>query len=253
MMPRKGKTTQRTAPSMQSYTIFAYHLCTYAWALAYAAIIYRGFKDKSYGMPIVALTLNLAWELVFALLIPPYGSADATLIPHGGLKAQMIFLVWATLDVVILYTYFKYGYKYFVEKYNVSRRSWVAFTVAMLIFSFFIMYNGGNFLRQFTLYFNNDQIEGAKVIAFIQNALMSISFIAMYYMRGNTDGQSFTIAWAKWIGSSMTGGIIYTITHADDGAFVITFIAAIFVADLYYMFLMYRALKRQGINPWTRF
>lgn len=238
---------------MQGYTIAAYHLATYSWALCYIALIYRGFKDKSYGMPIVALSLNLSWELVFALFIPPYGSADAGLIPHGGLKAQIIFLVWATLDLVILYTYFRYGYPYFQKSYGISKATWLAFTAGLMVFSFALMLTGGDFFRQFTLYFNNDQIEGAKLIAFGQNALMSISFIAMYYLRGNTDGQSFTIAWTKWIGTSMTGGIIYILDRGSDGAFVITFIACVFVCDVYYMQLIYRALKRQGINPWKRF
>ncbi|WP_323036447.1 hypothetical protein [Pararhodobacter sp.] len=237
---------------METHTIIAYHLATYTWALTYIGIIYRGFKDQTYGMPIVALTLNLSWEIVFALFIPPYGSADAGLIPYGGLKAQMIFLIWATLDLVILYTFFKYGYKHFAKVYNITRAQWIGFTVAMLIFSFFIMYTGGLFFWEFEEYFRNDQIEGAKLIAFVQNALMSISFIAMFYMRGSTDGQSFTIAWAKWIGTSMTGGVIYILSRPDEWYFVGTFIAAVFVADVYYMVIVYRALRRQGINPWTR-
>lgn len=238
---------------MQGYTIAAYHLATYTWALCYIALIYRGFQDKSYGMPIVALSLNLSWEIVFALFIPPYGSADAGLIPHGGLKAQIIFLIWATLDLVILYTYFRYGYPYFQKSYGISKATWLAFTAGLMVFSFALMLTGGDFFRQFALYFNNDQIEGAKLIAFGQNAIMSLSFIAMYYLRGNTDGQSFTIAWTKWIGTSMTGGIIYVLDRGSEGAFVITFIACVFVCDVYYMQLIYRALKRQGINPWTRF
>lgn len=237
---------------MEPHTIFAYHLTTYTWILTYIAIIYRGFKDQSYGMPIVALTLNVSWEVVFSLFIPPYGTADAALIPHGGLKAQVIFLIWATLNLVILYTYFKYGYKYFEKAYNISKTQWIAFTVAMLIFSFFIMYTGGLFFWQFEEHFGHDQMEGAKLIAFVQNALMSISFIAMFYMRGSTDGQSFTIAWAKWIGTSMTGGIIYVLSRPDEWYFVGTFIVAVFVADVYYMVIVYRALRRQGINPWTR-
>ncbi|MCB1397132.1 MAG: hypothetical protein KDJ98_14465 [Rhodobacteraceae bacterium] len=237
---------------MTGWTIAAYHLCTYTWALAYIAIIYRGFKDKSYGMPIVPLTLNLAWEIVFAWFIPPYGSADSTLIPYGGLKAQAIFTIWATLDLVILYTYFRYGYRQFADRYHVSRAQWVGFTVGMLIFSFFIMYTGGLFFWQFEEYFHHDQIEGAKVIAFIQNAFMSIAFIALFHSRGTVDGQSFTIAWSKWLGTSMTGGIIYILSRPEDWYFVGTFIVAVFVADVYYMVAIYRALKRQGINPWTR-
>ena len=237
---------------MQTHTIIAYHLCTYAWALTYVAIIYRGFKDRTYTMPIVGLTLNLAWELVFAYAIPPYGSADSLLIPYGGLKAQMIFTLWAALDLVILYTYFKYGYRHFAKAYNLTRGQWIGFTLALLILSFAIMYTGGMFFWQFEEYFGRDQIEGAKLIAFVQNALMSIAFIAMFYQRGSIEGQSFTIAWAKWIGTSMTGGIVYILSRPDEWYFVGTFIVTIFVADVYYMVIVYRALRRAGINPWTR-
>ena len=31
---------------MTGWTIAAYHLCTYTWALAYIAIIYRGFSRR---------------------------------------------------------------------------------------------------------------------------------------------------------------------------------------------------------------
>lgn len=237
---------------METHTIIAYHLATYTWALAYVAIIYRGFRDRTYGMPFIALSLNLAWEIVFALLIPPYGSADAGLIPYGGLKAQVIFLIWATLDLVILYTYLRFGYRHFSSRYNLSRGQWVAFTLAILLFSGFIMYTGGRFFWQFEEYFGRDQIEGAKLIAFIQNAFMSIAFVAMFHARGSVEGQSFTIAWAKWIGTSMTGGVIYILSRPDEWYFVGTFIIAVFVADVYYMVAIYRALRRQGINPWTR-
>ena len=38
------------------------------WLIAYLLIVYyRGFKDHSYGMPVVALVGNLAWEIIFGL------------------------------------------------------------------------------------------------------------------------------------------------------------------------------------------
>ncbi|WP_417588251.1 hypothetical protein [Pararhodobacter oceanensis] len=238
---------------MDTPTIISSHIATYGWTLTYIAIAYRGFQDKSYGMPIVALSLNLPWEIIFAYVITPHGSADSLLVPYGALKAQGAFTLWATLDLLILYTYFKYGYKYFETQYNISKAQWIIFSLAMLTFGTAIVYNGGMFFMQFEEYFNHDQIEGAKVIAFAQNALMSIAFIAMFYARGGSvEGQSFTIAWAKWIGTSMSGGIAYIIARPDEWYFVGTFIIAIFIADLYYMFIIYRALRRKGINPWTR-
>ena len=37
------------------------------WLVAYILIIYRGFKDQSYGMPVVAFIGNIAWEFIFGL------------------------------------------------------------------------------------------------------------------------------------------------------------------------------------------
>lgn len=238
---------------METQTIVAYHIVTYTWMLAYIGIIRRGFKDQSYGMPIVALALNLGWEVVFAFFIPPYGSADAQLIPYGGLKAQVIFALWATLNSLILYTYFKNGYKYFEIKYAISRLQWTAFSLVLIGFSFLVMYTGGQFFRQFTHFFDNDHIKGATFIAFIQNAIMSMSFVAMFYMRGSTEGQSFYIALFKWIGTSMTGGVIFVLTHPDNWQFVGVFLGMIFLCDVYYMAIIYRALQRKGINPWKHF
>lgn len=238
---------------METHIIISSHLATYGWTLAYIAIVYRGFQDKSYGMPIVALALNLPWEIIFAYVITPHGSADSLLVPYGALKAQGAFTVWAVLDLLILYTYFKYGYKYFAQQYHISRPQWITFSVAMLIFGTAIIYTGGQFFRQFETYFAHDQIEGAKLIAFVQNALMSIAFIAMFYARaGSVEGQSFTIAWAKWIGTSMSGGLVYILSRPDEWYFAGTFIITVFIADVYYMWIIYRALRRQGINPWTR-
>src|SRR5690606_39450863 len=41
------------------------------WLLAYLFIIYRGFKDLTYGMPIVAFVGNIAWEFIYGLGLEP--------------------------------------------------------------------------------------------------------------------------------------------------------------------------------------
>src|SRR5215510_15315328 len=73
------------------------------WTLVYIEGIRLGIKDRSYSIPFYALALNLAWELLHAYL---------------GLRATIdlqtiINVVWFLFDVGILYTYFRYGKKYF--------------------------------------------------------------------------------------------------------------------------------------------
>ena len=44
--------------------------CGMLWTLAYLLIIRQGFLDRTYGMPLAALCVNLSWELVFAFVYP---------------------------------------------------------------------------------------------------------------------------------------------------------------------------------------
>lgn len=49
-----------------------------AWTITYVALVYRGIKGKSYGMPLVPLSMNFAWEITFSLIYPPHASGGHT-------------------------------------------------------------------------------------------------------------------------------------------------------------------------------
>ena len=40
------------------------------WTLTYVPIIWRGFLDQTYGMPLAALCANLSWEFIFSFVHP---------------------------------------------------------------------------------------------------------------------------------------------------------------------------------------
>ncbi|MGE5845040.1 MAG: hypothetical protein ACM32K_09090, partial [Syntrophaceae bacterium] len=40
------------------------------WIIAYALIIRRGLLDRTFGMPIVAVCVNISWEFIFSFIIP---------------------------------------------------------------------------------------------------------------------------------------------------------------------------------------
>jgi hypothetical protein len=227
------------------WTEFPILLSGIAWTITYVALVYRGFKDKSYGMPLVPLALNFAWETTFSIIYPPQDS-------NGIITA--INTVWMVCDIGIITTYFLYGFKYFKKNYQLTYSTWFIITLIAFIISFGIMITGGNFLAQFELYFRNSIFEGAKFIAFIQNLIISICFILMYWERQSSEGQSFTIAWTKWLGTSMTVGLYYLfIDHKGESTSLMAiFIISTFLLDTYYMQLIYRHLKAEGINPWTR-
>ena len=114
---------------------------------------------------------------------------------------------------------------------------------------------GGPFFAEFS-YFNNDFFEAAKFIAFIQNAIMSILFVSFFYARKKNghpiEGQSFTIAWTKMLGTSFTVGIFYLLDHPNNWQFVGIFVATSLIFDLWYAILIYKELKAHNISPFTR-
>ena len=216
-----------------------------AWTITYVALVYRGFKDTSYGMPLVPLALNIAWEVTFSLIYPPHAT--------GGL-ATIINTVWMICDVGIVITFLLYSYKYFQQNFKITKAEWGMLTFVAFSVSFGIMIAGGPFFGQFEPYFHKEIFEGAKFIAFIQNLIISVCFVLMYFQRQSSEGQSFTIAWSKWIGTSMTVGLSYILAdhEGEDATLMFFIILATFVFDTYYMRLIYNQLKKEGINPWTR-
>jgi hypothetical protein len=157
------------------------------WTIVYIEGIRLGFKDKSYAIPFYALALNFAWESLYTY----FG------FRINGIDVQNIFnAVWLTFDVGILYTYFKFGRKYFSERSAndrwANRKVFIGWSVLSLVTAFAIEYS---FIREFGV------AKGAAYSAFPQNLLMSVLFIAMLARRGNRDGQSLTIAVSKWLGT----------------------------------------------------
>ncbi|KAE9368688.1 hypothetical protein N431DRAFT_382346 [Stipitochalara longipes BDJ] len=67
------------------------------WTLCYILLTLRSFQDRSYGMPLFALSYNFAWEFVYGLLI-----AEAPL-------ERVVFTLWLLLDLGMVYGLLKYG------------------------------------------------------------------------------------------------------------------------------------------------
>lgn len=207
-------------------------LCGVFWIIAYILIIHKSFKDKTYGMPLFALSLNIAWEFTFSFIYPP---GDL-------LFAKIIFLTWLLLDLIILYTFFKYGYK--SRKYIgiISKKSLYIFTMFILVCSILFMILSVN---DFSILFNNDITQTSGFIANIQNLIMSILFVSMLLNRGNTSGQSIYIAIFKWMGT-LTVAILKFTNMLPSITTELFIIALIQFFDILYIYLIYKFSKRKN-------
>ena len=192
------------------------------WTVVYLEGIRVGFRDRSYAIPFYALALNFAWELLHTV----FGF-------RTGVSLQTIInAVWFTFDVGILYTYFKYGRKYFPG--YLPARWFTGWSILGLLTALGVEYA---FIREFGV------AVGAGYSAFLQNLLMSVLFINMLVKRGSREGQSLNIAVNKWIGT-LAPTILFGIV--GDGGFpkgsFLILVLGIFcsIFDLTYVCMLFR-------------
>ena len=216
------------------------------WTFVYVLTVYRGIKDKSYGMPLVALALNLSWEFVYSFIYPP---TDA------GLGLTIINTVWCLLDFVILYTFLKNGYQHMTQNYTISKSVFYLMTVVSFALCFLFMYVSGPFFKDLP-YFGGQTFEVGKFIAHYQNVVMGALFVHMFYLRKKTGqgvkGLSLYAAIFKMLGTSLTVGVTQLFSHPGNWYMIAIAEAANLIFDSWYVILLYKELKAEGLSPWKR-
>jgi hypothetical protein len=149
-----------------------------SWTLAYIFIILQSFQEKTYGMPFLALSFNLCWEILFS-----------TILWDGSFVHLVIYGTWALLDIFILVAYFKYGIREWPRK--LSPNFFYPYSIFVIVVTFGFMYFLCKDLHD----------TGGNYMGYIQNLMMSLLFINMLNNRGNLRGQSVPIAVFKMIGT----------------------------------------------------
>jgi hypothetical protein len=198
------------------------------WALTYLIAIRKGFIDKTYSFPMVALAANISWEAIFSFIIP--------LFP----PQLYIDYVWFFLDLVIVYQFLKFGRSEF-PLYS-SRHFYASFATAVAV-AF------GSILS--ITYVFQDWL--GVYTAFGQNLMMSILFIAMLLNRNSIRGQSIYIAIFKMIGTAITSYAYYLYQSASNVSFLMFFLfISILVFDAVYVGLLYQKTRSDNIPVFSR-
>ena len=203
-----------------------------AWTVVYILAIRIGFKEKTYAIPVAALALNFAWETIYGVH-GLFGTIDAQAI---------INLAWAAADVVIVYTFFRFGRREFPS--FVSRPAFIGggaliFLIAYAVQALFISEFGWTSAPAYS--------------AFLQNLLMSGLFIAMFISRRGARGQSIWIAVAKWLGT-LAPTILFGVLRGEP--FIIGIGLMCSVLDLIYLGLLLWARRNPAVlattAPWPQ-
>ena len=191
------------------------------WTLVYIDSIRKGFKDKTYAIPLYALGLNFAWEVIYTF-------RD---ISTAGVQG-IVNLIWMLCDAVIVVTYFKYGKREFPEN---AKKYFLPFSI--LSFAACVVFQVA-FLLQFP-----EGIEAATYSALAQNAAMSILFVIMLFRRDSTRGQSMLIAVAKWIGTLAPTLLLGVVTQFNIYVILTGIICSVF--DILYIVMLKQKLEEE--------
>jgi len=184
-----------------------------SWTLVYLLIIFRSYRDKTYGMPYWALAFNFSWELIFSFVLS---------IRSPDLQLQLVInRIWLVFDVFIFIAYFLYGKQEWPS--HLPRSLFYPYSILVLIISYFFVY-------LISVELDNSQ---GMYAAFIQNLMMSWLFISMLNRRRNSAGQSIEIAVFKMIGT-----LTPTVIYGAKSNFVLFLGMACFIADLIYLLLL---------------
>lgn len=199
------------------------------WTVVYIDGIRLGLRDRSYAIPFYALALNIAWES----LQTGYGFQRALTVQ------TIINAVWLAFDIGILFTYLRYGRKYFPR--GLPSRWFLGWSVLGLFTAFCVEFA---FVREFGV------AVGAGYSAFLQNLLMSVLFINMLARRRSREGQSLSIAVNKWLGT-LAPTVLFGILGDGgfpNGSFLILVLGALCsVFDLTYVWLLLKTKPARAL------
>jgi hypothetical protein len=200
-----------------------------AWTIVYISAIWVGFRHRTYAMPLLALALNLAWESTYAPLdLMTAFSGDVVI---SELAAQgVISIVWALADMIIVYTFFRFGRAEFPPLLNT--RMFVSGAILVFASAYAVQW-------LFVTQFGADA--GSRYSAFLQNLLMSGLFIAMFFARRGPRGQTLTIAVGKWLGT-LAATILYG--PIEGSTFILGVGVLCCAFDLVYIGLIARVRRR---------
>jgi hypothetical protein len=195
------------------------------WTLTYLLIIQRGFADRTYGMPLVALCANLSWEFIFSVVRPHHG------IQH------VVDIVWLCFDLAIAYTAIRFGPREFPY---LSR--WVFY--AGLAVTLLLSYLAVDLVSR--------ELDGGRggYAAFGQNLMMSGLFLAMLAARRGLSGQSPWIAATKLVGTGLASlAVWYGGDYPHSNLLVYLYFAILAVDAAYLAAVVAVARAGTGARP----
>jgi hypothetical protein len=196
------------------------------WVLAYLFILRQCFRDKSYGLPLVAICLNFGWEILASFVLP-----NPVALWH------LFDRVWLAVDVLLVYQLLRYGRA--EQTIHELKRYFYAIVAATFALGVWGQYA---FVASY-----HDRL--GLVGAFGVNLIMSILFVFFYFARRDTGrGLSKGGAVCKLFGTLGTAIECHWVVRSIDPelgslAFLTFLTTTIFAVDCVYVLLVFRGAR----------
>jgi len=209
--------------------LFLLFLFNLLWFFTYGLVLRRGYLDKVPGVPLFALTLNLAWDVSGAFIV------QSPLVQH------YIDIGFVVVNVAITLQWFRYWRNDFPK---LTAFEFYFFWALAQTVSFFVILLGNIELDDVLLY----------KMGFIDNFINSALFIAMLYQRSALQGQSIYIGISKLLatGSMSLAMVLRPFPGLEDSVITIPLYVGIVILDVIYVVAYYVKAHRLGVDPWRR-
>lgn len=195
--------------------------------LTYILIVRQGFKDKTFGMPIIMACANLSGDFICSFIYPPNP------------LEKYINMFWLLFDIIFVFQYLKYGQQEFPKK--LSKRLFYPHFAFVLLFSYIIT------LCVIDTFFKGDYSDAFKFIGLADNFIMSILFCSMFLTRTNLAGQSIYIASFKLLASICVALAFCLFSSMSSISYLC--VVGFCVFDLIYFVLVYQETRNmQHLN-----
>jgi len=204
---------------------------TALWLVAYVLAIIQGFKQKTYGLPMVAIGANFTWEILATIR----WVAPITMWHYGA-------IAWMAMDMVIVYQLIKFGRGVQVIP-EIKNGYYLALAV---VFGLAYVFQG-----QYSEYYGDTLgFEDAYLI----NCSMSILFPFMYFARRESGNYAWAIAWFKMFGTGITSIAMVTLLpkfYPDRTEFDFMYLLYLtaFGFDCFYVALLWIARRPTSTVP----
>jgi hypothetical protein len=215
----------------QPYNILGGVACA-LWTVAYIQIFRQAKRDQVYGVPLVAVCMNITWEAIYSFFAP---------------DPSWLWLLldrsWFVFDLLIGYQLLRYGRKNQVIP-ELGRHFYLVVAGTLLLALF------GHLTFRMTF---RDPL--GLVSAYVINFVMSILFVFMALSRRSTKGMSWSGAWLKAVGSLGASVQCYFLIPLVNDAletqyFLYFLYLGIPLFDAIYIYLLwtYRKQERRGLR-----